>query len=246
MRALFVQHDHISPPGVLAERLSQHGYDVDKLVVVDEANYHSPGVSCAFPGVDDYDVVVVMGAPWGAWDDQRIGSWLSQELDWLRALNAGDVPVLGICFGGQAIARALGGSVAPAPREEIGFTTIHSEDPVLVSEGPWFQFHYDRWAVPPGAVEIARNPHASQAFVMGRTLALQFHPELDSEVLDVWALDGVLTDQVRESGQDFHVMREQVAAHDHRSWHLATKLIDGFLDRFEVGSQQRSELPLST
>ena len=151
MRALFVQHDHISPPGVLAERLSQHGYDVDKLVVVDEANYHSPGVSCAFPGVDDYDVVVVMGAPWGAWDDQRIGSWLSQELDWLRALNAGDVPVLGICFGGQAIARALGGSVAPAPREEIGFTTIHSEDPVLVSEGPWFQFHYDRWQVPPGA-----------------------------------------------------------------------------------------------
>lgn len=240
MRALFLEHDHLSPPGVLAHRMSDHGFEVVELVVVDASRYQTPDVSYTFPGIDEYDVVVVMGAPWGAWDDDRIGSWLTGELEWLRRLNAADVPLLGICFGGQAIARALGGSVAPAPGEEIGFSTLHSDDPHLVNEGPWFQFHYDRWEVPLGAVEIARTPSASQAFTIGRTLALQFHPELDSTVLETWARDGVLADQVRASGQSFELMTRQVLASDARSHHLAAQLVDAFVDRFGVPSHLRN------
>ena len=231
MKALILQHDHISPPGVVRRRLEDHGFNVEELGVVPEKRYRTPDVQFAFPAVDDYDLVVLMGAPWGAWDDSTIGPWLSAELEWIRALHAADVPVLGICFGGQAIARALGGSVAPGPTPELGFSMIHSDEPGLVSDGPWFQFHYDRWQVPPGAREIARNPIASQAFVIGRTLALQFHPEVDSEVLDVWALDEDLTTNIAASGQDFEVMRRQVAACNAGSWERGARLIDAFLEQ---------------
>ena len=63
--------------------------------------------------------------------------------------------------------------------------------PTLVPGGPWFQWHFDRFDVPPGAVEIARNAHAAQAFVIGHCLGLQFHPELDDPLLEAWlANDG--------------------------------------------------------
>lgn len=229
MKALILQHDHLSPPGIVSRRLQHHGFDVEERGVVPGERYRSPDVDFVFPDVDDFDLVVIMGAPWGAWDDSTIGTWLTAELEWIRALHAADVPVLGICFGGQAIARALGGSVGRAPAEELGFSMVHSDEPELVSDGPWFQFHYDRWQVPPGAREIARNPFASQAFVSGRMLALQFHPEVDSEVLDVWALDGDLAASITESGQDFEVMRGQVAAFDQGSWERGARLIDAFL-----------------
>src|SRR5882724_3309373 len=52
--------------------------------------------------------------------------------------------------------------------------------------GRWFQWHFDRWTLPPGATEIARTANSSQAFVLGRALALQFHPEIDTALLELW------------------------------------------------------------
>ena len=71
----------------------------------------------------------------------------------------------------------------------------------LVPPGPWFQFHYDRWSVPDGATEVARNALASQAFVAGRSLAVQFHPELTAATLEGWLSEGG-EEQVRRDGQD--------------------------------------------
>jgi GMP synthase-like glutamine amidotransferase len=98
-------------------------------------------------------------------------------LAWIKNAVESGKPVLGICFGGQLIARALGGSVTRSPKAEIGWTYIWSEEPDLVSNGPWFQFHYDRWTVPATALEVARNSAASQAFTHARNLGVQFHPE---------------------------------------------------------------------
>jgi len=168
VRVLFLQHDHVSPPGPVAERFAQRGFEVVETIVVPRDRFFSPDVDFAFPEVHDHDVVVPMGAPWGAWDDDRIGTWLKPELDWLRDLQAHDVPIFAICFGAQALARALGGTVAPGPHPEIGYTWINSDDQDLVANGPWFQWHYDCFTVPPGAVEIARSPRASQAYRIGR------------------------------------------------------------------------------
>ena len=149
MRVLFVQHDHVSPLGPVGERFAHHGFDIDTHLVVAQSDFSTPNVVTAFPDVADYDVLVPLGAPWGAWDDACIGNWLLPEIDWLRGAVSSRMPVLGICFGGQLVARAMGGSVAPAPRGEIGWTSIWSDRPDLVGEGPWFQFHYDRWTLPP-------------------------------------------------------------------------------------------------
>lgn len=230
MKALFIQHDHVSPTGPVAERLRYHGYETIEKQVVPVEKFKTPNdVTFEFPNLDDYDLIVPMGAPWGAWDDACIGNWLQPELDWVREAVTSGKPVLGICFGGQLVARAMGGSVAKGPQCEIGWKTIWSDRPEIVSNGPWFQFHYDRWVVPPGAVEIARNPIASQAFIINRTLALQFHPEIDAAALEGW-LEWGGDKNVIEDGQDPDIMMAQTAAENDAAIARTYALIDGFIE----------------
>ena len=230
MKALFIQHDHVSPTGPVAERLRYHGYETIEKQVVPVEKFKTPNdVQFEFPNLDDYDLIVPMGAPWGAWDDACIGNWLQPELDWVREAVSSGKPVLGICFGGQLVARAMGGSVAKGPQCEIGWKTIWSDRPEIVSNGPWFQFHYDRWVVPPGAIEIARNPIASQAFIINRTLALQFHPEIDAAALTGW-LEWGGDKNVIEDGQDPDIMMAQTAAENDAAVARTYALIDGFIE----------------
>ncbi|UYN84831.1 MAG: type 1 glutamine amidotransferase [Microcella sp.] len=228
MRVLFIQHDHVSPLGPVGERFAQLGFDIDTHLVVPEESFSSPNVATEFPDRGDYDVLVPLGAPWGAWDDACIGRWLLPEISWLRDAVSGGMPVLGICFGGQLVARAMGGSVSPAPRAEIGWTSIWSDQPSLVGNGPWFQFHYDRWAVPPGAVELARTPAASQAFTIESTLAVQFHPELDAAGLQGW-LDWGGASKIREAGLDPDIMLAETVATADAARDRTYALVDAFL-----------------
>lgn len=230
MKVLFIQHDHVSPTGPVGERFRERGFETSEILVVSEANFGSPNVAFKFPDFNDYDVLVPLGAPWGAWDDACIGNWLTPEIEWIRsAIDAGK-PVLGICFGGQLIARAMGGSVAPGPKGEIGWTSIWSDREDLVGNGPWFQFHYDRWQLPPGAIEIARNPVASQAFIYGSSLAVQFHPELNAAGLKGW-LDWGGDVKVLEDGQDPEIMLAQTEAYEAAARERTYKLVDAFIDR---------------
>ncbi|MBA4246898.1 MAG: aminotransferase [Microbacterium sp.] len=228
MRVLFVQHDHVSPLGPVGERFAHHGFEIDTHLVVPESAFSAPNITSDFPDARNYDVLVPLGAPWGAWDDACIGNWLVPEIAWLRDAVERGMPVLGICFGGQLLARALGGTVAPAPRAEIGWTSVWSDRPTLVGEGPWFQFHYDRWTVPAGAVEIARTPAASQAFVVGRSLAVQFHPELDPAGLQGW-MDWGGASKVEENGDDPAIMLEQTRAFEAAARERTFALVDAFL-----------------
>lgn len=230
MRVLFLQHDHVSPPGPVAERFAHRGYEVVEQVVVAPEHFHQPNQPFDFPDPAAFDAIVPMGAPWGAWDDETIGTWLLPELDWLRSADRAGVPVLGICFGGQLLARAHGGSVARAPRPEIGWSAVWTQEPELVGPGPWFQFHYDRWQVPPGAREIARNSLASQAFVLRRNLAVQFHPELTAAALRGW-LDLGGRVKVEEDGQDPDVLYQHTMAEGEDAAARAHALVDAFLDR---------------
>jgi GMP synthase-like glutamine amidotransferase len=230
MRALFVQHDHVSPTGPVAGRLRERGFEVDEILVVDEANFSTPNVAFQFPDLADYDLIVPMGSPWGAWDDTCIGNWLLPEVEWVGDAIARDIPVLGICFGGQLISRALGGTVSRSPKAEIGWTAIHTDDPSLVSAGPWFHFHYDRWTVPEGATEIARNAVASQAFTVGRSLAVQFHPELTGDTLEGWLREGG-QEQVVADGQDPAAMLAHTRAEERAATGRTVALVDAFLER---------------
>lgn len=228
MQLLVIEHDHASPLGPVAERFVDRGFDLTIHRVVPEAAYLAPGVQTEFPDFTQFDAVVPMGAPWSAYDE-IIGTWVVPELEQLRRADEAGVPVLGICFGGQLLAAAHGGSVMLSSSPEIGWIHVDSDHEALVASGPWFQWHYDRWELPPGAHEVARNRAASQAFVLRRSLAVQFHPELTSGMLAGWLEYGG-ADEAKAAGLDpevlIHATKSSEAAARIRAHHL----VDGFLD----------------
>lgn len=235
MRALFVQHDHVSPVGPVGERFVERGYTVDELLVVPEDRFHTPAVEGDFPDPASYDVIVPMGAPWSVYDLATIGPWVEPELAFLARAVAEGVPVLGICFGGQALAAALGGAVVPADEVEIGWTSVETDDPDLVEAGPWFEWHHDRWVAPPGAHVLARTAAAEQAFVVGRSLAVQFHPELTPGMLRGWLANGGAT-YLEDHGIDTEQVLADTDALAPDARRRAHRLVDRFLDRVALAS----------
>jgi GMP synthase-like glutamine amidotransferase len=138
-----------------------------------------------WPDPRSVDAVVALGS------DRSVHAstdpWIAPQLDFLRAAHAARVPVLGICFGGQALAAALGGTVAPAPRTEIGWIEVDGDDGY---GGSWFTWHEDASTVPPGATELARAASGPQAFAFGRSVGLQYHPEVTEAIVDDWLATG--------------------------------------------------------
>lgn len=131
------------------------------------------------------------GAPWVAslGSEHSAGGstppWVPAEVEALRGAVAAGVPVLGLCFGGQALALALGGGVHRMERAEIGWVQVDSDDPEVPS-GPWGQYHYELLEPPPGATVLAHSPAGPAAFRSGPHLGLQFHPEVTPAQMDEW------------------------------------------------------------
>lgn len=228
MKALILAHDHMSPAGPVQDRFAYHGFDIDYRVVVPEESFTTPNVHFDYPEPTPFDVIVTLGAPWGAWDDDTIGNWLLPEIEWVKGIVTSGQPMLGICFGGQVMARALGGSVARAPKNEIGWHEVWSDRDEIIATGRWFQFHYDRFTVPPGAIEIARNPAAPQAFTTHHSLGVQFHPELVTDTLIGWLEWGGWR-SLDKDGQDGEVMVNQTRAYEEDAIWRSSALVDGFL-----------------
>jgi len=234
MRVLFVQQDHVSPPGPVGEAFVERGYDVDEFLVVPAEQFHKPCVTVVFPDPRDYDVVVPMGAPWSVYDDDAVGTWVKDEIEFVREAHDAHIPVLGICFGGQAMSVALGGGVTRATGWEIGWAPVVTARPELVPPGPWFQFHKDAMVLPPGAVEIACSTasspvQCSQAWMLGRTLAVQFHPELTAEVLELWLGSGGAAVAAGE-GVDVDGLRARTASGAARARERTHALVTAFLE----------------
>lgn len=235
MRALVIQHDHVSPPGPVGQRLDERHFEVVEHEVVSAERFHAPGVTPRFPDVAEFDLVVPMGAPWASYDT-AVASWVSPELDLLRKADRVGVPVLGICFGGQLLALAHGGTVSRSPSPEFGWLRVETDDPALIPPGPWFQWHFDRWRLPPAAREIARNTAASQAFELRRNLAVQFHPELTAGMLHGWLGNGG-SEQLRGQGVDPDRLYAETVEQEPAAVTRTLALVDAFLDRYVLGSR---------
>lgn len=226
MRGLVVCHDRYSLPGMVGDRMEHHGIDLESLVVVDDIA--DPVSDVEFPDPRGYDLVVAMGSPWSVYDTDTIGSWIGRELDMLRTAVDADVPVFGICFGGQALAAALGARVEASAHPEIGWYQVEATAPDVVAAGPWFQWHFDRFDLPEGATALAHGDLGPQAYRIGRHLGTQFHPEITYEVLESWldvAERGALTD----IGVDPDALLEDTKVRQEESRPHTEALVDHFL-----------------
>jgi len=192
MRVVVVKHHEIDDAGFIGTAFAARGA---------ELSVHLFPADGPLPSLRGVDHVVVLGAAWSVYDQVTIGHWIDDELSWLRAADAAGVPVLGICFGAQALAAALGGRVEAAPRKEIGWVTVETLDPDVIESGPWLEFHGDQCILPAGAVLLASNEVCAQAFRIGRHLAVQFHPEVDGAQVRRWLADGGQAEAEQE-GQD--------------------------------------------
>jgi GMP synthase-like glutamine amidotransferase len=229
MRVMFLQHDPGSRPAVVGEHLAERGAALTIVRMsqdLTDGTWHGD-----LPDPIAFDLVVSLGAIWSLYDRSQVGTWIDRELALLRRADEHDVPVLGICFGAQALAAAHGGEVVPADRPELGWFPVLSDDPDRIPPGPWMQWHSDRVELPPGAVELARNGVCSQAFVLRRNLGVQFHPEVDAATVRAWIeLGGRPAEAALEAaGSSAEVVLADSARHEARAREDLARLVDRFL-----------------
>jgi GMP synthase-like glutamine amidotransferase len=181
-RVLVIQHHANGGAGLVGEHLTARGIELSPVVVIDEERDGPPD----FGAPTDWDGIVVTGAYEAVYNESSLLGHVGHELAFLADAHAADVPIFGICFGGQALATVVGGSVAASTDPECGWVMIDSDDEAVIPAGPWFAWHYDRFTLPANVTEVARNSAAPHAFVVGRSIGLQFHPEVTAEMIGEW------------------------------------------------------------
>ncbi len=183
MRYLLVRHGPPRSPYNFEDARAASGDRLDTVLF-------SEGGRPAAPEV--YDGVVVFGGYMYATEDDK-HPWIPDELRYMESAMKAGVPLLGICLGGQLLARLLGARVYKTPVPEFGYWPIERTeagqtsplfeglaDPLL-----GFLWHNDAFDLPAGAERLARTEHCpNQAFAYGdRTFGLQFHLEFSAEQL---------------------------------------------------------------
>lgn len=129
----------------------------------------------------DFDGVVVTGSAASAYWDE---SWIQAASDWVRDAHDRGLPILGVCFGHQLLAAALGGVVDEMNEFEIGYRKVeHGDSPLfdgINEQFTVFTSHGDSVAeLPEGAQLIAENEYGVHGFQVGHSFGVQFHPEYD-------------------------------------------------------------------
>jgi len=141
------------------------------------------------------DLVVILGGPIGVYD---VGDYpsLTEEIELTRWRLESNAPTLGICLGSQIMAAAAGAAVYPGRQgKEIGWDKIQltcdGAESCLAEIGPdqthVLHWHGDTFDLPIGARLLASTArYRNQAFSLGRSLAVQFHPEVSASGLESW------------------------------------------------------------
>ncbi len=182
---LTLQHAWECPLGLLGEILQERGLTYD-VVNVEETTLPEP---------TSYDAIIALGGPQHVYNIDKY-PYFTPEKALIRRAIEHDIPFLGICLGGQLLAASLGAQVSQHTLTEIGFYTVPftdagQQDPLFKNLPGYqkvFHWHEDSFELPPGSILLATNETTSnQAFRYGsRAYGLQYHIELNSELLDLW------------------------------------------------------------
>jgi len=217
---LIIQNDAKEGPGLLGLCLSERGYDMDTRLGWDDT------VAQLDPA--DYSGLVVLGGVQGVYESDQY-PYLSDEIALIRRFIGADRPVIGLCLGGQLIAAALGGRVYPSEQKEIGWHEIRlapeaGTDPLLrlhPAVAKAFHFHGDCFDTPPGCINLASSALTdAQLFRLGdRVYGFQFHPEMDTDLVDIMCRQN--TEYMAANGSDADAViaesRDKLPAYQQRT-----------------------------
>ena len=224
VRVAFLQHSESDLPGLLEQRARELGIATETY----RADHGPPGL----PRPDTFDLLVVMGSIESA--TNRSLDWIKQERRFVTEAVAADIPVLGVCFGGQLLAQVLGGEVSRATKTEIGWRLVDSNDPDRIPTGPWLAWHEDEFTAPPGADVVARTNASLHAYILGIHTGVQFHPEVTEKIVRHWVADAVGEGRLRPSeAQDLLSGFDPVGRGPEDQ---TRQLFDGFLQRAGINA----------
>jgi GMP synthase-like glutamine amidotransferase len=221
--------------GLLGHALRERGFAFTEFAREDPGSLGDPAA---------FDLIVSMGSSWSAYWE-AIARETAAERAFLLAAHRRGVPVLGVCFGAQQLAMALGGRVERSERPEIGWhnvTSIPESAGVSGAEilaGQWFQWHYDRFSVPSGAVALADSPVSPQAFVAGRSLGLQFHPEVTASIVAHWSR-GAGAQELSAAGVDPGRLLRETGTRMDEVRPRTERLVEWFLERVAHAEAQEN------
>jgi GMP synthase-like glutamine amidotransferase len=183
MRILFIQHVPFEHPGYLLKWAEQHNYSCNIIHIYK---------STTLPATDDFDMLIIMGGPMGAYEEDKY-EWLTTEKQFIKTAIDTGKKVLGICLGCQIIANVLGSKIYPHTQKEIGWWPVkkvdeskhHSLIKYLPGKFITFHWHGDTYDLPTDAIHLFKSEACDQqGFLYKNNVAgLQFHPEVEDNLL---------------------------------------------------------------
>ncbi|MBN2176925.1 MAG: glutamine amidotransferase [Demequinaceae bacterium] len=221
MKAVVFRHVAHEDLGVWASLMRERGHEVS---YVDAGEDLSRG--------EEADLLVVLGGPIGL-GDRSDYPYLDDEVALVRDRLERDVPTLGVCLGAQIMAGALGAGVYPGIEREIGwgFLTLVGETPsslTMLKDAPVLHWHRDTFDLPDGATRLASTTLTpNQAFSHGRSLALQFHCEVNGGLIERWLVAN--SEALREEGVSPASLREASRRHALPAARAGREFLDAYL-----------------
>jgi GMP synthase (glutamine-hydrolysing) len=183
---LIVLHQENSTPGRVGNVLRAAGHALD---------IRRPRFGDVLPqSLDDHAGAVILGGPMSANDAD---DYVRQEIDWIEVALREQRPFLGVCLGGQMLAKHLGASVAPHPQglTQIGYYPIRPTAAGLQLCPNWpdqvYHWHREGFELPRGAELLAEgDDFPMQAFQFGNAFGFQFHPDVTTKMMHCWSARG--------------------------------------------------------
>ena len=229
---LLIVHQKKSVPGHIGHLFEERGYKFDR---------RCPCLGDELPEeLDRYAAVVIFGGPMSANDCWMPG--IKKELDFVPRVLKAEIPFLGLCLGGQILARVLGADIKPHADGHIesGYTRIYPTEAGkdwFLDSNIFYQWHREGFDTPSTATLIARGDiFPNQAFIYNKcAIATQFHPEITRDMIDRWTMHGAhRLNRPGAQPRQAHI----------KGWELFSERIDlwgrSLLDRFNLfGSQAK-------